>query len=86
MLDHLVVGIVDLDPPVLVFVSCPLELGGFATADCNDAGARYAAEEGSYMAFAHAAETCDGDGDMHVLLGRHSEIFKFVDDVVEEKT
>ena len=79
MLDHLAVGIVDLDAPVLVFVPCPLKLGGLAAAHSNNASVRYAVEEGSYMAFAHAAEAGHGDGDLDILLEGHREVLEFVD-------
>lgn len=82
MLDHLVVGIVDLDPPLFVFILCPLELGRFAAADCDDAGARYAVEEGADMAFAHSAQARYGDVDLDVLLGGHLEGLEFVSDMV----
>ena len=73
MFDHLVVRVIDMNSPVFVFGPCPSELGGFATADGDDASTRYAVEEGANMAFAHAAEACDGDGDLDVLFGGHRE-------------
>jgi hypothetical protein len=68
MLDHLVVCIIDLNSSVLVFVSSPLELGGFTAAYCDDTGARYAVKKGSYMAFAHAPKASDRDVDLDALL------------------
>jgi hypothetical protein len=79
MLDHLVVGIVDLDPPVFVFVLGPLELGRFTAAYGSYASVRYAVEEGTDVTLAHAAEACYGDGDLDILFTGHCEVLAFMD-------
>jgi len=49
MLDNLVVGIVDLDSPVCILVSCSFKLRWLGAAYCNYLGCRDAIEKGSHV-------------------------------------
>jgi hypothetical protein len=61
VLNHLVVGIVDLDSPVVVFASSPFKLRLLGAADSNYLSSRDTVEKCSNMSFSHAPEAGHSD-------------------------
>ena len=63
VLQHLVVGAVDLDARVLVLLSGPGEFMRFGATHGDHVGAVHSIDQCIYMTLAHAAEASNGDVD-----------------------